>query len=502
MFNKLGFGKKKQAKANDAPKEAADAGGPREFSEKDKSKARSWFKKAGEEREKRNYDYAIESYIRGLEFWPEAVDEGHKPLWALAIQRLQAGGKKPGMMGSLKLSMTGKDPIISLLNAEQLLAKDPTNVSYLDGVMKNAARAELPETLMWITPHVFDSMRKDKKPNIGRFKTFRQVMVDAGAQASEADNHPVATWCFEQAVNALDYLIARDPSNMALKDEQRDLSGKLTIAKGKYDDAGSFRESLRDADKQKLLHDAERAKQGEQTLEALIEAERQEYEANPTVSGKINAYVDALLKPERKKEDLAAMKVLLKAYKELDNYSFKQRADDVKLRLLRRRTRAWKAKATKTGTDEDKQQARLAAMEERQSELDVFRERVRKYPTDLRLRYRLGRALFQMGLHEEAIPMLQEATADPRSRTQCQLMIGRSFFARESYGQAAEVLTEALNDYDRSGDDTSKEMMYWIGRALEANGQREEARAAYGKLLRLDYNYAQGDARKRHDSLK
>ena len=437
-----------------------------------------------------------------MEFWPEAVDEGHKPLWALAIQRLQAGGKKPGMMDGLKHSMSGKDAFKSLLNAEQLLAKDPTNVSYLDGVMKNAARAELLETLKWITPHVFDSMRKDKKPNTGRFKTFRQVLVDAGVRASERDNHPAATWFYEQAVNALDYLIARDPSNMVLKDEQRDLSGKLTIAKGKYDDSGSFRDSLQDGDKQKLLHDAERAKQGEQTLEALIEAERQEYEANPTVGGKINAYVDALLKPERKKEDLLAIKILMKAYKELNNYSFKQRADDVKLRLLRRRSRAWKVKAAQTGSDEDKQQARLALMEERQSELDTYRERVSKYPTDLRLRYRLGRALFQMGLYDEAIPVLQEASADPRSRVHCQLMIGRAFYETESYSQAGEVLTEALNDYDRSGDDISKEMMYWIGRALEVNGQREEARTAYGKLLRLDYNYANGDARERHDNLK
>lgn len=485
-------------------KETAELGrdGPPEFSEKDKSRARKWFAKAQDLRERRDYDYAIESYLNGLDFWTDAVEEGHMPLWSLAIQRQQAGGKKPGMMDGLKKPMTGKDPKKCLLNAEHLLAKDPTNAGYLDGVLKNANRADLPETLKWIAPKVLDSLRKEKKPNAGRFKSFRQVMVEAGERADQRGDPQLAAWCFEQAVNAVDLLVARNPTDMALRDEQRDLSGKLTIARGKYGDADSFRDSLQDADKQKLLHDGERAKQGEQTLEALIAAEREEYEANPTVPGKINAYVNALLKPERKKEEQVAIEVLMTAYQELVNYSFKQRADDVRLRQLHRRTRRWKEKAEQSGADDDRQQYRLARMEEQQTELEIYRERVEKYPTDLRLKFRLGRALFAVQEYDEAIPLLQEASADPRSRVSCRVLIGRSFFEKGSFSQAAEVLTEALEHYELSGDELSKNMLYWIGRAHEGDGKVEEALAAYGKLLRQDYNYANGDARRRHENLK
>ncbi len=45
-------------------------------------------------------------------------------------------------------------------------------------------------------------------------------------------------------------------------------------------------------------------------------------------------------------------------------------------------------------------------------------------------------------------------------------------------------------------------MLYWMGRAYEAGGRTDEARATYGKLLRQDYNYANGDTRQRHESLK
>ncbi len=488
------------AKGSEPAQEVAS--GPPAFSEKDKSRARQWFAKAKDLRERRDYDYAIECYINGLNFWTEAVEEGHMPLWSLAVQRHQVGGKKPGMMEGLKYSMTGKDPKKGLLNAEHLMAKDPTNTGYLDGVLKNANRADLPETLKWIAPRVFESMRKEKKPNVGRFKSFRQVLVEAGDRADQRGDPQFAAWCYEQAVNAVDYLIARSPTDMALKDDQRDLSGKLTIARGKYADADSFRDSLQDADKQKLLHDSERAKQGEQTLEALIGAEREEYVANPTVPGKIYAYVDALLKPERKKEELIAIDILMKSYKDLANYSFKQRADDIRLKQLRRETRRWRERARKTSSEEDQQQSRLAELEERQTEMDIYRERVQKYPTDLRLKFSLGRTLFRSQQYDEAIPLLQEAQGDPRSRVPCQLMIGRAFFEKGSYSQAADALREAFEKYDLVGDETSKQMMYWLGRAYEADGKIDEAKAIYGKLLRQDYNYASGDARKRHESLK
>ncbi len=41
-----------------------------------------------------------------------------------------------------------------------------------------------------------------------------------------------------------------------------------------------------------------------------------------------------------------------------------------------------------------------------------------------------------------------------------------------------------------------------LGRSCEAAERVDEARDAYGKLLRQDYNYKDGDARKRLEGLK
>lgn len=476
--------------------------GPPEFSKKAQDGARQWFAKAEKERDKRDYDYAIECYLTGLEYWPTAIEEGYTPLWALAVQRQQAGGKPVGKFEELKRGMGGKDAKKALINATYLMAKDPGKATYLDGVLKNATKAGYLPVVQWVAPKVYDSLRRDKKPNTGRFKVFRQQMVEAARKADEWGDIPTSAWCYEQAVNAIDYLVARNPTDMALKDEQRDLSGKLTIAKGKYDSGDSFRDSIKDADSQKRLHDADRVKQGEQTQAEVIAAAKREYEENADVPAKIFAYVTALERTEKSKLEKEAIRVLEQAYADSRSYAFKQRADDIRMKMLRRRRRAWEARAQQTNSEDDQQNARLAAMEERQTVLDIFRDRVANYPTDLKLKAKLGQALFASGEYDEAIPILQAAQGDPRTRAQSQLLMGRAFFEKEVYSQAAEVLREAFDAKEVTSDEVGKEIQYWLGRAYQAEGQLAEAKAVFGKLARADYNYRDGDVRKRMDELK
>ena len=274
------------------------------FSDADMACAQEWFKKANELREKRDYDYAIESYIRGLSYWPEAVEEGHMPLRSLAIQRAQAGGKKPGVMESMKHSMTSRDPLKAMLNAEQLLAKDPLNPSYADGVLRNAAKAHFLHTVKWVAPVVFDTLKKDKKPNKARFKVFREILVQAAELADEWREGTLETWFLDRAVQSLEFAIMRLPTDDELKDEQRDLAGRLTISRGKYEDAQDFRDSLQDAEQQKLLHDSDRSTQAEESLAAIIEDAKRRYEADPNSMASLNKYVEALCRSERKAHEL------------------------------------------------------------------------------------------------------------------------------------------------------------------------------------------------------
>ena len=141
-------------------------------------------------------------------------------------------------------------------------------------------------------------------------------------------------------------------------------------------------------------------------------------------------------------------------------------------------------------------------IDELRAELEIYRERVEKYPTEQKAKFKLGTALFRARKFDEAIPVLQAAQHDPRFRDQARLLIGRAFLENDDAPDAVEVLREALDEHGTQDDEVGKNLLYWLARALEAAGKADEARAAYGKLVRMDYNFADGDARKRLEALK
>ncbi len=472
------------------------------FSNADQKKARQWFAMGEDKRSKRDYDYAIECYITGLNFWTEAVDEGHAPLWSLAVQRKQAGGKKAGMIESMKRSTSGKDVRKAMLNAEWLAARDPQNTTFLEALLKNAVKGKYFQTVRFFAPKVLDELKREKKPSVGRFKALRDVLAEAGDAAEAAGQAAEATLFYETALNALDFLIARRLGDVeSHKDELRDISGRLTIVKGKYGEGENFRESIRDADAQKLLHDRERVKQGDQTLDALITAAKQEYEADPSAA-KLNAYVDVLVRREQEEEENLAIEALTEAFEREDNYSFKSRADDIRIRQLKRRTRQARAAFDEEGDKASAAAAQEAAREQIRFEVRTYTERVKKYPTDLRLKYTLGGILFKANKYDDAIPLLQAAQSDPRSRRQALLLIGRSFFKKEAFAQARSVLSDAYEQLETKDDLHGKEVLYWLARSHEGAGETDQARDAYSRLVRMEYNYADGDARRRLEALE
>jgi tetratricopeptide (TPR) repeat protein len=466
---------------------------PAGSSDGDKSTARQWFGRAKGLVDSHNYDYAIECYVNGLERWPEAVDEGHKPLFATAMFRAAAGGKKPGTMDSFKYPMTGKDARKAMLNAEYLMAKDPKNPIYLEGVFKNAVRAGIYEAAMWVGPIFQDACQAEKKPSAQRFRLLVDLYVEMGEKLAAADKVNMAIEALDRAVKAMARLRQIDTKNLHLMREATEIATKLTILKGKYQTAESFVDSVRDADVQRDLRDSERLVQADDRLDDLVAKARAELASNPEVPAKVMRLVDLLCKREEDAAENEAIETLLVAYRKTDNYPFKMRADDIRMRQFRRKANLILKKG-------DKEAAKRQYREQLKFELGVFRERVEQYPTDLRIRFEYGRRLFKAHDYDQAIPVFQEARADPKSRAQCSFYIGRCFFERGYHDQAIAVLSEAIGAQEIEGDAVSRDLHYWLARSYEAAGQKDEALKVYGKLLTWDYNYR--DVRDRMDNLK
>src|SRR5215470_10250872 len=106
-------------------------------SDADKAKARKWFEQARKVADTKNYDYAIECYVSGLRLWPDAMDEGHKPLRAVATARKMAGKKGLGFLEARKYPTGGKDFRQSTFNAEFQWAHEPGNLAHMEAVIEN-----------------------------------------------------------------------------------------------------------------------------------------------------------------------------------------------------------------------------------------------------------------------------------------------------------------------------------------------------------------------------
>ncbi|HPD28526.1 MAG TPA: tetratricopeptide repeat protein [Phycisphaerae bacterium] len=453
------------------------------------AKAKECFTRAQELVSKKNYDYAIELYILGLGHWPEAVEEGHKPCRAAALFR---GPKKVGFVDQMKYKTSGKDYKTCMLNAERLLSMDPRNIGYMEALFKNAAQARFDKTAMWIGEILGDAVVHEPKPNPARFITLRQTYEMLGDLNAETDP-PLAIEAMDRAVDALTKLRALKPHDGELAVALRDVAGKLTILKGRYSSAESFTDSIMDKDSQRDLHDKDRLVQSDDRLDNLIAQARQRYEADPTNGTLIHELVDLLCRREQDQEEAQAMRILLKAYEQTDEYRYKLRAHDIYMKQLRR-----KARLLEEAGDP---QAHAARAKQLKVELAVYKERVEQYPTELNYRFEYGRRLFEAGRYDDAIPVLQEARNEPKNRFRCSLYIGRCFFEKGFYKQAANVFREAIASYEIPNDDLGKRLHYWLGRALEADGNAPEALKIYGQLIEWDYNYRKGDVRKRIENL-
>jgi len=102
--------------------------------------------------------------------------------------------------------------------------------------------------------------------------------------------------------------------------------------------------------------------------------------------------------------------------------------------------------------------------------------------TDFQSHYDLGVAFKEMGLLDEAIAELQKALRAPEGKLRTSEMLGICFFEKGAYGVAESILRRGL-DLPASGDQERLGVLYWLGRALEQQGKKADARDLYGRVF-------------------
>ena len=426
-----------------------------------------------------NYDYAIELYLQGLAEAPDNVPI-HAEIRRLSLTRKATGGKALGTFKAMGIKTNTKDQSQNLLNAEKLLAYDPGNVGHMTSMVKAAAAAGFRTTVRWIGP-ILTRVNLEGKNDSAVFV----LLKDLYQQVEE----------YKLALDALQLAAASQPDNSDLQHELRDLATKLAIQQGQYE-KGDFRESMRDAEGQRARLEEDTDVRSVDAMQGQINRARHDFEASGRDPAKIGKLVETLVKTADLKYENEAIDLLEGTYKATKSYRYKFQAEEIKLRQLTRTERNMREQLAEDPDNADlKEMVEELAHDRVEGELKHYQQAMRAYPTDMKLKFEVGKRFFVLEQYDEAIPMLQQSSNDAKLREEAGVLLGRSFLQAGYVPEAVETLKGRIDSYTIEGDDKSKMMYYWYGRALEQNEKLEEATKAYSQIAQWDFGYKDVQAR-------
>jgi len=107
---------------------------------------------------------------------------------------------------------------------------------------------------------------------------------------------------------------------------------------------------------------------------------------------------------------------------------------------------------------------------------------------DYEAHYDLGIAFKEMGLLDEAIAEFQKALRSPEGRLRTSEALGICFYDKGQFGISETVLRRAVDGVD-AGDEAKIGLLYWLGRAAEAQGKEMDAINSYERALAVDIRF-------------
>jgi len=456
----------------EAMREAVAAGAA---TEQNMAEARAFFEKARAVAESKNYDYAIDLYLQGLQRAPEALEEGHLPLCELGLQRRGKGGKKPSMVERVK-RMRGKNPLEQMLNAECLFAKDPDHLPYAEAMLKAAVDGGYNKTAHWIANLIFQTNNAIEKPSLHTYLLLKSSYAALGQ--------------YDKAVAACQRACRMNPESKELVDECKNLSAELTMSKGKYDVSGDFRQSFRDRDTQAKLYAQDRIIKTEDYRVSAVEDARRAYARDPDQPRHVFTLAETLADLETDQAENEAIQLLEDAYGAHNDFNFRERAGLLRIRQIKRKLReARKQQEARPGDAGARARMEEMVAALNAAEVEHYRLCVEHYPTDLAMKYEHAIRLMRGKRYNEAIPLFQDAQKDPRHKISAMDKIGYCFFMKGWYADAVDVFLRAIESYEINDDAIAKDLRYNLARAYEEQGEKEKALDIYRRIAQLDFGY-------------
>ena len=260
----------------------------------------------------------------------------------------------------------------------------------------------------------------------------------------------------------------------------KDASALDTMKKGGWNEAGSFRDVIKDSKEAALLEQESKAVKSDKDIDALINETRIKLQREPENVNYRRALADFYARAEKFDD---ALQILNEAQ------SVSGRADPQIDRLIGSITvRKFDAEIAHLQDAGKSAEATAMAEEKDRFLLADANERVRRYPNDLQFRYELGVLLFQNSRLNEAIQEFQLSQRNPQRRTRSLYYLAMCFKAKHQYDIALEQLEKAASEINIM-DETKKDIIYEIGTTHELMGHQDKAVQNFKEIYSVDISY-------------
>jgi tetratricopeptide (TPR) repeat protein len=379
----------------------------------------------------------------------------------------------------LKAAKASRDYLKVLEYGEEILAKNPWDTP-TQMAMSEAAEAL---GLMDIAVFSLDQARQ-KDPNDA---TVNRAM----ARLFEKRGN------FTQAIGLWELVRKADPRDIEAQHKAKDLAASHTIARGNYEavvdggtgEAGKDTKLSGSSGKHKPLETAP-AEPGTATVREPREAAglRARIKAEPTA---INAYLQLASVYRRSGMTDQARVVLQEGLAPTGNpFEIAVELADLEAEPFRRNLAITEQKLKATPRDPELHRIRNRLIKEINSrELDLFRQKAERYPTEMGNRLELGIRLLRAGQIDSAIVELQAARADPRLRWRALMHLGQCFASRDNWRLAERNFAEALQQLPPGEDAMRKELLYELAKGAAKSGDLSHAVELAYELANLDFGY-------------
>jgi tetratricopeptide (TPR) repeat protein len=424
------------------------------------------YKRADEAFQKHNYDYARDLFHQILVFKPDH-EKAHEALRVSLIRKFQEQGatskiKLIAMKGKIEVELKAtKDPAKKSDICLKYLNDDPTNAK---------VRSILAEALL-VQGHSNGAAAEgrmalqDEPTNVSALKTLVQAYRNTNK--------------VKEAQSALDRVSTLVRDDRDLERLQRDLAAMQTMSAG-FNSANTndFRRALKNADQAEELEKRTKLVQSDADFLRLLGELQQEMKESPS-DAKLPKKVGDLY--FEKKKDYASARDWYKKASQLapQDSVLRDKVDDCELRILE-----VKVAAAQKANDPKLNEARLAHLK---ATIASYERRVADRPTDMGLRFELGKAYYIGSMNDKAISEFQQSVKDPKKKSGSHLFLGKAFQKKKMYDMADKQYVMA--EQDVISQEIRLDIMYHRAKLAAEAGKLPAAIEMGNKIIEIDINY-------------